>query len=107
MLLRSDHPLCTSRAIRHSDLRKKLEESVDALTELRFYLFAGAFEQVHGDPGGVAVPEFDGRFAHPCHFLGGKQTQTVYKSQIRHVIILFLWEPDTTAQQVQSKRHSL
>jgi len=59
------------------NLGKKIEEGVDALAQLGFDLFAGAFEQVHGHPGSVAVPEFDGRFAYPCHFLGGKQTQAI------------------------------
>src|SRR5271165_5381732 len=66
------------------DLGEEIEEGVDALAQLGFNLFAGAFEQVHGHPGSVAVPEFDGRVTHPCYFLGGKQTQTIDKSQIRH-----------------------
>jgi hypothetical protein len=81
---------CSYYMTRRSNLREKVEERIDALPQLRLNLFARAFEQVHGDTGLVAVLKLDGCFTHPCHFLRGKQTQTIYKSQIRHSYILSL-----------------
>jgi hypothetical protein len=54
------------------DFGEEVEEGVDALAELGLDLFAGAFEQVHGDSRVVSVLEFDGRFAHSGDLLGGK-----------------------------------
>lgn len=50
---------------------EEVEEGVDALAELGLDLFAGAFEQMHGDVGGVSVLEFDGGFADGRDFIGG------------------------------------
>jgi len=51
-----------------SNLWEEVEEGVDALAELGFDLFSGAFEQVHGDAGGVSVFELDGGFSHRGDF---------------------------------------
>lgn len=70
------------------DFWEEVEEGVDALAELGFDLFAGAFEQVHGDAGGVSVFEFDGGFADCGDFVGGEKAHSVDKCEVCHVDIV-------------------
>src|SRR5262249_20099316 len=68
-----------------SDLRKEVEEGINALPELRLDLLARAFKQVQRYPRRVAVFEIDGTLSHPGHFFGREQAQTINKSQICHM----------------------
>ena len=78
------------------DLGEEVEKGVNALLQLCFDLVPRAFEQVQREARRVAVFEFDGAFPHPGYLVGGKQTQTINKSQIRHIDILFLRPPGGT-----------
>src|ERR1700678_4255028 len=70
-----------------SDFGKEIEKGVDALAQLGLDLLARAFEQMHGYAGVVPILEFDGRFANASHFLGGKQAETIYQSQVGHRVL--------------------
>jgi len=74
-----------------SDFRVEVEEGVDAHAELPFDLFAGAFEDMHGDMGFVSVGKFERRVLDRGDFALGQEAETVDQSQIRHEVHLICW----------------
>ena len=61
----------TLRPAQRLDFGEEVEEGVDALAELGFDLLSGAFDEVHGDSGGVSVFEVDGCVADGGDLVGG------------------------------------
>lgn len=61
------------------DLGVEIEEGFDAVAELRFDLFAAAFEDVHCDLGFVAVFESDRGGLHGLNLVGGEKPHSVYQ----------------------------
>lgn len=56
-----------------SYLGEKIEERVDALSQLRFDLLPRAFQIMHGDPCRVAVFQLNGSLAHLLNFIGRQE----------------------------------
>jgi hypothetical protein len=67
-----------------SEFRIDIEESVEALLELGFDLFARALKHVHGDVGLVAIGELEGSVVDLDDFALGEEAHSVDKSQICH-----------------------
>jgi hypothetical protein len=71
-----------------SEFGVKVEEGVEALLELGFDLLAGAFEDVHGYVGFIAVGQLEGCVLNLLHFALWEEAHSVHKSQICHVFHL-------------------
>jgi hypothetical protein len=71
------------------DFRIKIEEGLQAGSQLLLNFFLAPFEDVHGDTGIVSVLELDNRISHFGYFIGRQQPQSVHQGQVGHPLILF------------------
>jgi hypothetical protein len=55
------------------DLRKKIEERIDALPQLRLNLLPRALQNMHGDTSRIAVFQLDRSVVYRLNFIGGQK----------------------------------